>query len=189
MIEVDGVKTYSNKGALEALAKFASHVQPPDSIVEIGVYRGGSLKTIAQAMQPGVRVIGIDTWGLEGAYESGSENPEKYGIENMKIAERLLEGVHNVILDRNFSVEAAKGYAGTVGMLYIDGEHTYEAVHADFKAWSPYLHEGSVVTFDDYTAKPEHLGVRKAIDEIAAAYLDNFKVYGNRLASGFYRGV
>lgn len=187
MIEVDGIKTYSNKAALEALARYAAHVKEPDTIVEIGVYRGGSLKTIAEAAQ--VDVCGVDTWGLEGAYASGSEKAEKYGIENMRIAEGLTGHLQNVTLVRGFSADVAGWMLPRVGMLYIDGEHTYSAAWSDFRSWKGHLREGSVVAFDDYTTKPQHSGVRDAVNEIRDTYLDDFKVFGNRLAVGFYNGM
>lgn len=180
MLLVEGVKTYSNREALDELARLAGRVAKAKAIVEVGVYRGGSLKTIADAAK--AHVWGIDTWGLEGAYSSGSESPTKYGIANMEAAKKLLAGCENVTLTRAFSADAARAWDGpAIGMLYVDAEHTYDAVLADFAAWLPHLASKAVVAFDDCTDKPEHAGVRRAVVEIAAEYLGPLSVRGNRL--------
>lgn len=182
MIDVDGIKTYSNKQALDELAKLARRVPPGQSIVEIGVYRGGSLRTIAKAAAVGVPVYGVDTWGIEGAYESGSENAEKYGSENLSIARKAVAGLEHVTLVRNFSTEAAWHYTGpAVGLLYVDGEHTRDAVLADFHAWRPYLAPDATIVFDDY--RPTHPGVVDAVDDlIRKCLLDYATLAAGRLA-------
>lgn len=181
MIDVDGIKTYSNRFALDALAKLAAAIPAHHAIVEIGVYRGGSLRTIAQAATTN-HVGGIDTWGLEAAYSGGSEDPAKYGIENMRIAEKAVEGL-GVTLTRDYSVNAANNYIGPpIGLLYIDGEHTYEAVKADFNAWKRHLAPDAVVAFDDYTNKPEHEGLRAGVNELLTEGLELLAVHGGRLA-------
>lgn len=187
MINRHGVKTYSNEPALNALATLAGLVTPGRVIVEIGVFRGGSLAEMAR--HTGQDVYGIDTWGLEGAYASGSEDPSKYGIENMRLAQKATEGLDNVHLIRGFSTEVARSWPATrpVELLYIDGEHTYEACWSDFRAWSQFLVADAFVAFDDY--RPSHPGVMQAVDEIAQEYFWGRKVtvHGGRLAVGRVR--
>ena len=43
----------------------------------------------------------------------------------------------------------------------IDGDHTYEAVRDDIKAWMPKMRIGAIMSGDDYNWP----GVRKAVDE------------------------
>jgi hypothetical protein len=38
-----------------------------------------------------------------------------------------------------------------VGLLWIDGDHRYEAVREDFLSWLPHLLPGTTVIFDDAT--------------------------------------
>ncbi len=180
MITVDGIKTYSNAEALDTLATLAGRVAKTKAIVEIGVYRGGSLRTIAQAAR--CKVYGIDAWGLPGTYPSGTENPAKYGADNKAIAERAIAELDNVTLIRDYSTEAAGKYDGPpIGMLYIDSEHTADAVLADWEAWSPHLAPRAVICFDDYDHKHEDL--KTGIDLIVdTAGLQPIEVHGNRLA-------
>ena len=179
MIHVGGVKTYSNREALNTLARLASEVPETEAIVEVGVYRGGSLKTLAEHTT--AHVYGVDTWGLEKAYESGSENPTKYGLHNMYIAARIIDGLPNVTLIRDYSTRAAAEYHGPpIALLYIDAEHTRQAVLADWYAWSPHLTHNPVVCFDDYDHK--HPNLKAGINHIIAEANLTLEVHGNRLA-------
>lgn len=180
MITVDGIKTYSNAEALDALAQHASRVAKTKAIVEIGVYRGGSLRTIAQAAR--CHVYGIDAWGLEGTYPTRSENPNKYGLDNMRIAQQAVAHLDNVTLTRALSAQAAANYDGPpIGMLYIDSDHTYDAVLADWAAWHPHLAPRAVIAFDDYDHK--HPDLTRGVDTIVATHhLRPLEVHGGRLA-------
>jgi hypothetical protein len=51
--------------------------------------------------------------------------------------------------------------------VYIDGDHSYEAVRDDLRAWYPKLKHGGVLCGDDYywrDAKNE-LSIKRAVDE------------------------
>jgi hypothetical protein len=49
--------------------------------------------------------------------------------------------------------------------LFIDGDHRYEAVRADFAAWQPHLAPGAIVAFDD----SDFADVARAIAELERA--------------------
>src|SRR5256884_4232168 len=36
-----------------------------------------------------------------------------------------------------------------IDLLFIDGDHEYEAVRRDFEDWSPHLREGGIIIFHD----------------------------------------
>ena len=181
MLNINGTKVYSNRAALNELARLAALVPHGHDIVEVGVFRGGSLRVIAETALAH-HVHGIDTWGLEGAYQSGSEDPAKYGIRNLDHARRHCAGLTNITFIRDFSTHAAATYSGgPIGMWYLDAEHTYDAVHADWDAWAPLLEPGCIVAFDDY--RPTHQGVMDAVNEIVTnGHLAPLTVIGDRLA-------
>ncbi len=56
-----------------------------------------------------------------------------------------------------------------IRLLFIDGNHTYEAVKADIDAWFPRVVSGGVVVFDDYLETKPSWGVRRAVDELLAS--------------------
>ena len=54
----------------------------------------------------------------------------------------------------------------SIRLLYIDGLHTYDGVHADIETWLPRVVPGGVVVFDDYDNTLEGMGVKQAVDEL-----------------------
>lgn len=182
MIEVDGVKTYSNRDALDELARLAATVPPDHAIVEIGVFRGGSLRTMAENTT--APVYGIDAWGMDELYKGDSgESGRKYnGDRDMQTAQKLVGHLDNVTLIRDYSTSAAADYHGPpIALLYIDAEHTYDAALADYRAWKHHLATEAVIAFDDYTET--FPGVKRAVDEIIATdNLAPLEIHGGRLA-------
>ena len=67
-------------------------------------------------------------------------------------------------LIRKKSVDAARDFLDdSLDFVYIDGEHTYEAVRGDLNAWYPKIRLGGVIIGDDYTER--FAGLRRATDE------------------------
>ncbi len=64
------------------------------------------------------------------------------------------------------NVKLVAPFLGIVGLLFIDAEHTGEAVQRDFNAWS--THVVGPVVFHDYKGGREGNGVRPVVDEIVA---------------------
>jgi cephalosporin hydroxylase len=63
-------------------------------------------------------------------------------------------------------VAARAWNGGAIRLLFIDGDHRYEAVKQDFELWSPHVAAGGCVVFDDAT---EHYpGVVQFINELRA---------------------
>ncbi len=67
---------------------------------------------------------------------------------------------------RLWSVKAATLFApGSLDMVFIDGDHFYDAVVADIEAWWPVVKMGGYLTGHDYGGgQPEWVGVDKAVD-------------------------
>src|SRR5690606_12799566 len=89
---------------------------------------------------------------------------------------------NQVSLIRDFSVKAAEKWsAGPVGLLFVDGDHRYDAVRADVSAWAAHLASDAVIAFDDYAAT--HPEVIRAVDDMVnEGILEPVEVYHDRLA-------
>lgn len=62
------------------------------------------------------------------------------------------------------SVEAAKLFPkGHFDLVFIDADHSYEAVAADIKAWLPLVKKGGLLAGHDY--KIRHKDIMRAVDE------------------------
>jgi predicted O-methyltransferase YrrM len=152
------------RGTFLYLVAYASAVK--GDIVEVGSWQGRSTLFLAQACADtnnGV-VHAIDTF--QGSPSTGNRYPKgrvleagfRENIERAGLAE-------HVVLHPKRSADARAEIQGPLRMLFIDGEHTYEAVRADL-AFVDLLAAGGVVAFDDYN--PLFEGVVQAVQEFVA---------------------
>jgi predicted O-methyltransferase YrrM len=141
------------------LTRLASDVDE-GCIVEIGSYRG--MSTIALARGARVPVYAIEPHehfvGVLGA-TFGPEDRRAF-FENL-LAAGVVEQVRLVNLSSEI---VAPGWKLPVGLLWIDGDHRYDAVRRDFECWEPHL--GGLVAFHD-TIQPT-LGSAQFVDELLA---------------------
>lgn len=163
--ELDGLITPEVGGLLAALAQ---NVPEGTAIVEIGSYRGKSTAYLAAAAPKDVSVYAVDPWELLNISEWCHWCPARMQPTLAQFIEQL-ESVglaHRVVAVQDFSVFAADNYAGPpISLLYIDGDHSREAVAVDFYSWYPHLAPVATVVFDDYgvTYNP---GVKEAITDL-----------------------
>jgi hypothetical protein len=129
-------------------------------IVEIGSYRG--MSTIALAKGARVPVYAIEPHEEFVGVFGGKFGP----ADRRAFFENLLRaGVVEQVRLVNLSSEVvAPGWQLPVGLLWIDGDHRYEAVRRDFDCWKPHL-RGKVAFHD---AIQPTLGPSKLIEELLA---------------------
>lgn len=63
------------------------------------------------------------------------------------------------------SLDAAGEWTGEIRLLFIDGDHSYEATRDDFQAWTPFMHPAGVVAFHDVSTWE---GVTQFYEELVA---------------------
>jgi hypothetical protein len=153
--------------ACRRLAKLARRVPADQEIVEIGAYKGRTSCWLAAGARDGkgAQVTSIDPWNLsEGRstlYASAREH-DKY----LAAYETFLKQTDGYAIwsIRAFSLDVARRWNEPIGLLYLDGDHSFEAVCADYAAWSPFIVKGGWIALHDY-GNPR-LGVRRAVDEV-----------------------
>ncbi len=151
---------------------FASAVK--GDIIEIGVMQGRSLwmlTALARYYQTG-QVLGVDPWAKtkykqgHPVVDIGSSQPPPTDRYAQTCANLWPDFEGSLNLLASPSIEAAQhyyaeksvtqplfgktDYQGKIAILHIDGNHAYESVQADIKAWEPALTSGAWVLFDDY---------------------------------------
>lgn len=145
------------------LMRLASQVRE-GAIVEIGSYRGRS--TIALAMGsssgPAVPVYAIEPHENFTGVLGGRFGPDDKQAFECNIARSTLSRFIHLISAT--SEAAAKTWSLEIGLLWIDGDHRYQAVKKDFELWSPFLHAHGRIAFDDSTVAG--LGPHTLIEEI-----------------------
>src|SRR5690606_8514286 len=68
---------------------------------------------------------------------------------------------------RAHSSEAARLWSRPIGLLHVDADHAYDAVRADFEAWSPHVVPGGIIALDD--VHPNYPGVQRLLSELLAS--------------------
>ena len=129
-----------------ALYQAAAGTTGRGAIVEIGSWKGRSTIWLAAgAMQVSGRVYAIDP------HKESKEDPLANTLTEFRLnLERagVSEAVEPLVMT---SVEASAVLEDPVELLFIDGDHSYDAVKRDAELWLPRLVEGGLVMFHDVT--------------------------------------
>jgi predicted O-methyltransferase YrrM len=121
----------------------------PERMVEIGSFKGKSavaLATLAQQrrLPP---LVSIDPHTAPSVTDPGL--PEASSFEAFTAALAAAGVAEQVEVHRQRSQEAAVGWNRPIGLLWIDGDHTWEGARSDFELFSPFLVPGAFVALHD----------------------------------------
>jgi len=137
------------------LGWLAGRVPENGLIVEIGTLYGRSMSFLALGSSDSVRLYAVDCWEDYHRMVKAVEYLTKLGV------------IDRIKIIKGYSVDVAKSFNGEIDMLFIDGNHSYESVKADYESWHPFLRKGGIVAFHD-CIMPKYPGVCKVVDEIAS---------------------
>jgi hypothetical protein len=79
-------------------------------------------------------------------------------------------GDFSTLLEMTFDDARSRFADGSIDLLHLDGEHTYESVRHDFETWRSALSSRAVVLFHDTMARHEPFGVWRLWTELSAEY-------------------
>jgi predicted O-methyltransferase YrrM len=135
---------------IELLIELAAGVPCAQAVVEIGNYRGRSTVALALGARrgAGAQVYSIDPHAEFTGPRGGSFGPDDQAHLYANITRAGVGSTIKVVSLASLAV-AASWSGPAVGLLFIDGDHRYQAVRADFEAWRPHLAPGAAVVFDD----------------------------------------
>jgi predicted O-methyltransferase YrrM len=115
----------------------------PRPIVEIGRFKGGSTLLLASAMDPGTELWSYDLHVALREDMSGAQLDselvaalERYGLRDR---------VHLVVGDSR----TADPPPQSAGLIFVDGDHTYEGARDDYERWRELLAPGGHLLFHD----------------------------------------
>jgi predicted O-methyltransferase YrrM len=147
----------------------------PDICVEIGSARGKSAGAIGLALMRNGKgkLHAIDPHCYTSWNDTNSANSLHVMLDNL---ERFGVSGHVEIM-RTTSVAASAAWRKTIDILFIDGDHSYEGVKADWNLFLPHTTSSSVVIFHDtlwdLTSDPnlarKDMGVPRFVDELRVA--------------------
>ncbi len=123
----------------------------------------------------GDKLYMVDAWRhLEFWKDALSVGRDESLHRMLNAAARVYKFQSRAVLIRDLSVEASKLFRdGTLDFVYIDANHSYEAVSEDLQWWWPKVKSGGILAGHDYI-DGEHssghvFGVKRAVDEMAKA--------------------
>lgn len=174
--------------AMTYLADLAAHVPPTHAIVEVGVYQGANLVSMARAAHKGrgAHCWGVDAWGQGDVYQGRPHMVDRYTTSDYTICQQAIREARVVrctTLITNTSVRAAAQWDGpNIGLLVIDGEHRYNSVINDYQAWRPHLADNAIIAFDDFGGTVGEQ-VQQAVNHLTTnGHLTIDNIIGTRLA-------
>lgn len=147
----------------------------PKVCVEIGSARGKSACAVGLALRRNGsgKLYAIDPHSVTNWNDADSVDSFALITENLRKA-----GVTEFVeIVRQTSGDAAKGWNKKIDLIFIDGDHSYEGVKADWDLFLPHLNEFGVVVFHDtlWDLRPDpkiaraDMGVPRFVDELRAA--------------------
>lgn len=139
-----------------------------DSVAEIGSYIGASACCFGAAMLKKERgkIICIDTWNNDAMSEGNRDTWSEFQNNTQKYRDFIIP-------TRGFSTEVIDQVSEQfekLDVLFIDGDHSYEGVKADWDSYRKLLGAGSIVIFHDYGWAE---GVKKVVHENVMPYVHN----------------
>jgi predicted O-methyltransferase YrrM len=147
----------------------------PEVCVEIGSARGKSTCYIGLALKRNGRG---KLYAIDPHTQTNWNDTES--VDTLAVITRNLQkaGVTNYVeIVRKTSGEAVAEWNANIDMLFIDGDHSYEGVKADWERFLPFMNPFGVVIFHDtlWDIRPDpkwqraDMGVPRFVDELRAA--------------------
>jgi cephalosporin hydroxylase len=153
------------------IVEYARLVQDlrPRTALEIGTFRGGTLFIHSRLATPDATLISIDLpgsplgwvwrWAHTPIFKRFTRNEQKLHLlranshrkETQLAVSKLLNGRQ-------------------LDLLFVDGDHSYAGVRADFEMYSPFVRQGGVVAFHDIAVQPPPNQVARFWNEIKTRY-------------------
>jgi predicted O-methyltransferase YrrM len=127
----------------------ARHASGKKRLAEIGVWHGVTTCRLRKAMAADAILYAIDPYpvgrlGFSTQYVIGHREVSKVSNGSLKwIRQTGAEAAHSL------------AGAGPFDFVFIDGDHSYEGLQADWTAWKPLLASAGIVALHDSRSTPE----------------------------------
>ena len=167
-------KTKIKKISSDKRAYILEQLVKNSKFVEVGVWKGDFSKQIWSISNPNLLVL-VDSWTFDEkvrgcAPQVSGEEPlnQNFFDQAKKDTYDKFKNIQNVhILDCNSQEASSKYEDNFFDYIYIDAEHTYQAVTKDLEVWYPKLKKNGTLFGDDYYWREEDdtLSLHRAYQE------------------------
>ena len=146
-----GVQPAETQTTHDERAALARHAAGRTRLVEIGVWHGVTTSVLRRAMAPDGVLWAIDPFP-RGRFGFSYQRR----IARSEVARVTNGTVRWVRTTGEVAAEIYRREEGPpVGLVFIDGDHSYEGLAGDWSAWSPLIAKGGVVCLHDSRSTPE----------------------------------
>lgn len=162
------IPTYTTPEELRALYALAASCPPNAVALEIGSYLGASTCYLAIGLAKNSgSLLCVDTWQNETMPEGERDTWAEF--------ERNTKGVANTlkVIRKNSDDLMGTDITSPLHLVFIDGDHSYEAARGDFERIVPWLDDKGIIAFHDCVAFE---GVSRVIGEALAT--GNWQIAG-----------
>ena len=140
--------------------------------VEVGAYAGGSSCLMLQ--RPNTTIVSID---LGEPISKGEVLENVIIYKNNNNYYKYIQGNSQVVETKNKVIEVLHnsrvlGYTNKIDILFLDGDHSFNAVMADFVMYSDLVNVGGYIIFDDYNDSVYSPEVKQAVDALLPTLVD-----------------
>lgn len=163
-----------------------------DIAIEVGVWEGAYSHWIVNYLKP-TNFYGVDPYEFREDYaDSPDANvfAHQSKLDNLhdRTKAKLEENGLGGTLLRTTGIDAASRFDdNSIDFVYIDGDHSYDFVSNDIKAWWPKIKQGGILSGHDYTPgnpqKGHVYGVIEAVTEHAEKYSLNVQTTSEQYAT------
>lgn len=166
------IMAIQNRYELRAFLEIVRRARPK-TVIEIGTARGGTLYALSQLADPSAVILSID---LPGAPNGGGQSAlERELFKSFgPIGQRLTCLPLDSHEPATFEAARAALDGRAVDLLFIDGDHSYEGVRADFERYRTLVAPDGLIALHDINVFPEQFGAANAVGpfwrELTAQY-------------------
>lgn len=134
---------------------------------EIGVAEGNFSRDLLAAGIPFLYMV--DNWGTIENVKGDGNFPQEWHDSNYEKAMELVKPwAANVAVLRGLSYQQAANVPdNSLSLLYLDGDHSYDGVAKDLRAWNSKVIKGGIIAGHDYLNSA--YGVKPAVDSFCKA--------------------
>jgi len=141
----------------------------PKTVLEIGTFRGGTLFVHSRLASPDATLVSIDLPGsLFGRVWRWAHTPIFNRFTKSGQTLHLLRADSHRKQTRSLVSKLFDGRQ--IDLLFIDGDHSYAGVRADFEMYSPLVRSGGMIAFHDIANQPPPSEVARLWNEVKPNY-------------------
>lgn len=136
-------------GEVEFLKELAISLPSSPVVVNIGAGKGTSGLAFMEARDD-MQLYTVDIAQKNGAGDGLEAERIAFLAAGFPTSGQFCHQIHMPSDDAGYKWREEWGHMPLVDMVFIDGDHSYEAVKRDIHAWVPNVKEGGIIALHDY---------------------------------------